>query len=615
MYIAQTKKSYYICRKYYEMSLSRLSLKYYSIFVVIAIGLAVICYIIMINYHDDTNEKIYQYSSTFSDSHIGGRKINKAQRELLKDASSNLNNDSLFYNDMRKFGRLMFEQGDQIMAFEYLSQIAAIIETAQRPNEQLLKYKAYCYLLLGASADETGLASLSHGYYLEAMKIADQIGSRTIKDDLYNNLGVSMYKSGNVEKADYFYNLALQGAISDRNNQLQSIVLNNKAEIYSDKHDLPKAIDYMLKAIHSIDCDTYPEDYYSLQATLGSLYLKQGDYPMAYACLTNAYRYQVLHDDKPFLFDTLMSLADYFNQQSLPDSASRYIDEARQIITNNPEQKIMLLDRESEMLSVSGNQMKAYEVAKQTRQMKDSLQNVENSYKIERAYNFYELDRKASKELSGISKWNPVVVFVSMSLVVLMLICFVTYIVILKRKTDKINEKKMQIVSELSDMKDRQLEEQSVHKEKQDEELRLFNQKLTSFTLERIKTNEQIEDITTEVKKALLNVPPRDKNQQALLKEVIRKMDMLQSDSQWEEFQYYFEKVHPDFYSRLDDRHHDLTAKERRLCALLSLGLSTKDIAAITNLEVRSVESSRNRLRKKLGLKSDQNLFDYIRAI
>ena len=42
-----------------------------------------------------------------------------------------------------------------------------------------------------------------------------------------------------------------------------------------------------------------------------------------------------------------------------------------------------------------------------------------------------------------------------------------------------------------------------------------------------------------------------------------------------------------------------LTVKEKHLCAFISLGLSTKEIAAITFREVRSCESSRNRLRKK----------------
>ena len=90
---------------------------------------------------------------------------------------------------------------------------------------------------------------------------------------------------------------------------------------------------------------------------------------------------------------------------------------------------------------------------------------------------------------------------------------------------------------------------------------------------------------------------------------------MTSGDGMWEEFQYYFERVHPDFYRELDRRHPGLTVKDRRLCALLSLDLSSKDIAAITFREVRSVEASRLRLRKKLGLEGDTSLTDYIRSM
>jgi DNA-binding NarL/FixJ family response regulator len=58
-----------------------------------------------------------------------------------------------------------------------------------------------------------------------------------------------------------------------------------------------------------------------------------------------------------------------------------------------------------------------------------------------------------------------------------------------------------------------------------------------------------------------------------------------------------------------------LTVKEKRLCAFISLGLSTKEIAAITFREVRSCESSRNRLRKKMGVSPDTDLTAFLRHL
>ena len=55
--------------------------------------------------------------------------------------------------------------------------------------------------------------------------------------------------------------------------------------------------------------------------------------------------------------------------------------------------------------------------------------------------------------------------------------------------------------------------------------------------------------------------------------------------------------------------------KEKRLCAFLRLGLSSKEIAAITYKEVRSVESARNRLRRKLNINLEENLIEFISRI
>ena len=122
------------------------------------------------------------------------------------------------------------------------------------------------------------------------------------------------------------------------------------------------------------------------------------------------------------------------------------------------------------------------------------------------------------------------------------------------------------------------------------------------MTLEKIKTSQQIEDALSDIRQALLKVSQRDSETRQKLKNAILKLGSLNKTADWEEFQHYFTLVHPEFYRRLEERPPNLTPKERKLCAMIALGLSTKDIASLTLREVRSVESSRNRLRKKLGI-------------
>ena len=65
-------------------------------------------------------------------------------------------------------------------------------------------------------------------------------------------------------------------------------------------------------------------------------------------------------------------------------------------------------------------------------------------------------------------------------------------------------------------------------------------------------------------------------------------------------------------YENLNEEYPTITMKEMRLCALLRLGLSTKEIADITFKEVRSVESARNRLRKKLQISQTEDLQKFL---
>ena len=48
------------------------------------------------------------------------------------------------------------------------------------------------------------------------------------------------------------------------------------------------------------------------------------------------------------------------------------------------------------------------------------------------------------------------------------------------------------------------------------------------------------------------------------------------------------------------------------MCAYLKMDLSSKEIAPLLNLTVRSVEMTRYRLRKKLGLNREDNLTEFL---
>ncbi|MCR9253548.1 MAG: LuxR C-terminal-related transcriptional regulator, partial [bacterium] len=84
---------------------------------------------------------------------------------------------------------------------------------------------------------------------------------------------------------------------------------------------------------------------------------------------------------------------------------------------------------------------------------------------------------------------------------------------------------------------------------------------------------------------------------------------------QWEEFRQRFEKIHVQFFDKLAELATDLTNTDRRICAYLKLGLSSKQIANLQNVSVESVEVRRSQIRKKLQLSKEDNLSSFIMGI
>ena len=104
-------------------------------------------------------------------------------------------------------------------------------------------------------------------------------------------------------------------------------------------------------------------------------------------------------------------------------------------------------------------------------------------------------------------------------------------------------------------------------------------------------------------------------NDRPVLDDTLRQLRTFNERAVTEDFRTAFDRVHPSFFRTLERECPQLTKNDHRLCAFLLLGMSTKEIAALTFREVRSIESSRLRLRKKLNLPSGTSLYDFLNSL
>ncbi len=73
-------------------------------------------------------------------------------------------------------------------------------------------------------------------------------------------------------------------------------------------------------------------------------------------------------------------------------------------------------------------------------------------------------------------------------------------------------------------------------------------------------------------------------------------------DEDWGRFKRHFEQVHPRFFEELQAKYPALTSHEQRLYSYFHIQLSTKEIAALLNIDPASVRRAKTRLYKKMAV-------------
>lgn len=89
----------------------------------------------------------------------------------------------------------------------------------------------------------------------------------------------------------------------------------------------------------------------------------------------------------------------------------------------------------------------------------------------------------------------------------------------------------------------------------------------------------------------------------------------LEDESDWEKSEEYFNVIYDGLLDKLKNTYPGISKTDMKLCVYTKLNLSTKEIANLMNISVRSVEMARYRLRKRLNLPAGQNINDLLKKL
>jgi len=155
----------------------------------------------------------------------------------------------------------------------------------------------------------------------------------------------------------------------------------------------------------------------------------------------------------------------------------------------------------------------------------------------------------------------------------------------------------------------RELSRANEDNSKLEKEIGFKRKEQMDIALNIINKNRIFEKLKSKINK-ITDKPEIQKDDLIRLKTLI--VENLSLDKDRERFNSYVSELNRDFYFRLLSRYPNLTENEQRLCSLVRLNLSSKEMSSILNISTKSVEVNRHRLRKKMHLKREENLTELI---
>lgn len=484
----------------------------------------------------------------------------------------------LIYSNLRDFDR----------AREYFSQAQ---ETLQKAGDN--PFTIYTISALGVVEARMGNYNRALDYFTDAYSIKKEKGL-TADEELANIAHVYQIM-GNFEKAKEFVLASL--VIS--NNQKDSLGLVegniNLGYIYQDLSQYDSAAYYLLKAYKISLQKGYSDQLATTLIAESELFIKMGRTDDAIAKLKNVFELP-LHPKSAKRYIVNNKLANFFFEQGEYNKAIVYAkqsynffihssmyEEAQKsaILIATIFEKTRRLDSSNFFLRKALIHNDSVNVASNKVMFSDQrvrIETLEKDYEISQLLNQQKLNEL---ERQRIKIWALVAVLGALIIIV---------VIVYQHKVVVKNNELIQL----------QLRSE-IEQNKSD----LYKQ-----TLHMVQVNNSMEAIETEIREML------SANHDTKLAKILSSVKTNRSlKNEWNNFNKYFGNVHADFFEKLSKLPVELTTHEKRVCSLIKLNLSNREMATLLNIENRSVVMIKYRIKKKLSIPEETDIESYLQKL
>jgi len=452
--------------------------------------------------------------------------------------------------------------------------------------------KANAYYNIGRTYYFTHHYSLSLQYLETALDIYKNIGSLFGEALMLNSIGI-VYRNMDMEDESLTYTTEAWQLFKEINNKKYiAITLSNLGRDYLLRKDYDKSEDFLRRSINvegETDNNVLLMQYY---ISMGTIY-KDGkkDYGQALGFYRKSMQYAKKADSPLDLSRVISKIGEVYIQTGDYDSARFYLDKAMSFYDRVKSKTILQRGYEDfiDYYIHLNNYKKAFEYSRLLMSLKDSIFTEETNTKLAEFEVMYETlkNEETIKHLNDqkqIQQLRLTILLVIIALVILIIVFLIKYY------RDKIN---------ISNQEKKELQKT----------LELRDKELASTALNFAQNNELLARTT---QKLIKQQQKSNTGEQEEIQNIIHELRSQVSNDSFHEFELRFLKVHNNFYDKLRANFPKLSPNDLKMCALLRLNLSSKDIANILHMSSASVNVTRSRIRKKMNLSKSINLVSFL---
>lgn len=558
-------------------------------------------------------------------------------------------------------------------ALQYAREALRVFE-----NLGIIEEQVWAFHTMGILYWMRGEHPVAHEFFSKCLELLSETSSPTLKSSVLSNMGMICWYLGRYEDALRYMQRGLAIDEELKNYRMMASTLLNIGNVYSNNGDDVHALESYFKGIAVVETH-FPEKIVEISlflTAIGSVFLRAGEYDRALEYYLRGLAIAEKAENKNGMAVALLNIGLVYRENDVPELAWEYAARSLAIrqtmkddagsaesLTNlatillelgRPDEALAYAQQCIDICTASGNRRVLSYALVATGQALDALgMNDEAIARFGEAlaicreihYNKGEItiNLKLGGAFDRLGKSEEGNEHLQQALLLAKKIEEKPLLLGVHRTLTNFCEKRGEFAQALEHSQQAYELNSAIYNEKSERRMRALQvvhqveearreaeiYRLKTEQLEQ-KVEEQSQEVAAKtihlsqhadflhrVKKMLASaLATPQENLRKSMRQIMAVVDgALADEGFWDSFEAQFQQLHPTFVEVLIARWPSLSTVEVRVCSLLRLNLSSKEICRILNVAPRSVDVYRHRIRKKLEVRSVDNLTAFLAGI